>query len=431
MINHNTFRYHEAAPVRLEDDDPFESMMENFDKAAEKLDLDENIYRVLRSPQRQIIVSLPIQMENGKTELFEGYRVIYSNHRGPSKGGIRYGPNVTLNELKAMSAWMTWKCALLNVPFGGAKGGILCNPSEMSTVELERLTRRYVASLMTEFGPDKDIPAPDMNTNERVMSWIMDTYSMHVNHLENAIVTGKPVKLGGSEGRREATGRGVEIATVHALSRYGMRTNEASVAIQGFGNVGSVAADELQKRGAKIIGISDISGGVYNADGIDIPKAIQYVEKHKTLEGFQNGDRISNDECLELPCDVLIPAAVEDVIRKDNADRIQAKIISEAANGPTTAKADKILEKKGVIIVPDILANAGGVTVSYFEWVQNRGGWYWTEKQVNRRLEEYMVDAIKEVYDVSKQYKVSLRMAAYMISVRRVAEVVQLRGIYA
>lgn len=423
--------YHEDAPIKKDEENPFESMMMQFDQAAKIIELDEGIYNTLRHPQRQYILALPIMGDDGKIKVFEGYRVIHNNARGPSKGGIRYSPKVTLNELKAMAAWMTWKCAVVDIPFGGAKGGILCDPDLLTDAELEKLTRRYIAELVDVIGPDKDIPAPDLNTNERIMGWIMDTYSMHVRHTETAIVTGKPLELGGSQGRREATGRGCTLVTVLALTRLGMRTNEATIAVQGFGNVGSITADLLHKRGCKIVAISDITVGYYNPAGIDIPKAIQYRDAHKTLKGFSEGELITNEELLELPCDVLVPAAVEEVITTKNAHNIKAKIICEAANGPTYALADPILTDKGIMVIPDILANTGGVTVSYFEWVQNRMGLYWSEEEVNKRLEKTITDAFNSVYDTAKKYKVSLRMGAYIISISRVARAMKIRGIYA
>lgn len=423
--------YHEDVPIKKDEENPFESMMMQFDQAAKIIELDEGIYNTLRHPQRQYILALPIIGDDGKIKVFEGYRVIHNNARGPSKGGIRYSPKVTLNELKAMAAWMTWKCAVVDIPFGGAKGGIVCDPDLLTDTELEKLTRRYIAELVDVIGPDKDIPAPDLNTNERIMGWIMDTYSMHVRHAETAIVTGKPIELGGSQGRREATGRGCTLVTVLALTRLGMRTNEAVVAVQGFGNVGSTTADLLAKRGCKIVAISDVTGGYYNSTGIDIPKAIQYRDTHKTLRGFSEGELITNEELLELPCDVLVPAAVEEVITTKNAHKIKAKIICEAANGPTSALADPILMEQGIMVIPDILANTGGVTVSYFEWVQNRMGLYWLEDEVNKRLEKTMTDAFNSVYDTAKKYKVSLRMGAYIISISRVARAMKIRGIYA
>ena len=427
----NKFIYHEDAPIKRDELDPLDSMMAQFDEAAKMIDLDEGIYKTLKCPQKQYTISIPIITSEGTIKVFEGYRVIHNNARGPAKGGIRYSPHVTINELKALAAWMTWKCAVVDVPFGGAKGGIVCNPAELTEFDIEKLTRRYITELIEVLGPEKDIPAPDMNTNDRIMGWIMDTYSMHVRHTETAIVTGKPLELGGSEGRREATGRGCMITTVLALKTLGMRTNEASVVVQGFGNVGSVAADLLNKRGCKVIAISDITGAYHNESGINILQAIEYRDKNKTLEGFGEAARISNEELLELPCDVLIPAATEEVITSKNADKINAKIICEGANGPISAEADHMINKNGIIIIPDILANSGGVTVSYFEWVQNRMGIYWSKDEVNKRLDEKMTDAYKKVTETAGKYKVSLRMAAYIISISRVAKTMKIRGFYA
>jgi len=326
---------------------------------------------------------------------------------------------------------MTWKCAVVSLPFGGAKGGVICDPLAMSVGELERLTRRYTAGIIATLGPDSDVPAPDVNTNERVMAWVMDTYSMHVRHTVTAVVTGKPVEMGGSLGRREPTGRGCTIVTKEALKHLGMPVAGTTVAVQGFGNVGSVAASLLQREGCKIVAVSDRSGGVHNANGIDVPTAIAHVQRHKTLEGFRGGDAITNDELLTLPVDVLVPAALENVITSKNAAKVQARIICEGANGPTTAGADSILDEKGIFVVPDILANAGGVTVSYFEWVQDRGGYFWTEDTVNSRLEEIMTRSFGDVLALSRQHKVNMRTAAYMLSISRVATVHKLRGIYA
>src|SRR6476659_4045422 len=364
----------------LDEENPFEAMMLRFDRAAELLDLEPGLYRVLRNPEKQVIVSIPGMMDIGEVEVFTGYRVLYNTSRGPAKGGIRFDMQVTLEEVKALAAWMTWKCAVVNLPFGGAKGGVICDPSAMSVGELERLTRRYTAGIITMLGPDSDVPAPDVNTNERVMAWVMDTYSMHARHTVTSVVTGKPVEMGGSLGRREATGRGCMMVTRAALAHLGMPVAGATVAVQGFGNVGSVTADLLRKEGCRVVAIGDRAGAVYDAHGIDVEKAILHVKKHKSLEGFDGGDRLTNDELLTLDVDVLVPAALENVITRKNAASIRARIICEGANGPTTAPADAILEEKGVFVIPDILANAGGVTVSYFEWVQNRAGYAWTEK---------------------------------------------------
>jgi glutamate dehydrogenase (NAD(P)+) len=415
----------------LDENNPFEAMMSRFDRAAQLLDLEPGLYKVLRHPEKQIIVSVPVTMDNGEVEVYTGYRVLYNTSRGPAKGGIRFDLNVTLEEVKALAAWMTWKCAVVNLPFGGSKGGVVCDPVRMSVGELERLTRRYTAGIIATLGPDSDVPAPDVNTNERVMAWIMDTYSMHVRHTVTAVVTGKPVEMGGSLGRREATGRGCMIVTKEALGHLGMSVDGATVAVQGFGNVGSVAAHLLAREGCRIVALSDRSGAFYNRKGIDVATAVAYIRQHKTLEGFGGGEPISNDELLTLDVDVLVPAALENVITSRNAAKIRAKIICEGANGPTTAGADSVLEEKGIFVIPDILANAGGVTVSYFEWVQDRGGYFWSEDSVNQRLTEIMVRSFHDVLHLSRQHKVNMRTAAYMVSINRVATVHRLRGIYA
>ncbi len=427
----STAYYKEPGP-KLDADSPFASMMERFRFAAEILELDEGMFQYLASPVKQVIVSVPVVMDNGQIKVFEGFRVIHDNVLGPSKGGIRFAPDVNLEEVKALAAWMTWKCAVVNVPFGGAKGGVRCNPKELSKSELERLTRRYTANMLDVFGPDRDIPAPDMNTDEQVMAWIMDTYSMNSQRTETAVVTGKPIILGGSQGRKEATGRGVVTVTLAALNKMGIMPNKTEVVVQGFGNVGAVSAELMHEQGAKIIGISDISGGYYNPKGIDIPHAIKYMnENGRSLEGYDDADKISNEELLELKCDVLIPAAKEDQISKHNAHKINAKIIAEGANGPVTANADSILEENGVMVIPDILANAGGVTVSYFEWVQDRQGYFWTEERVNRRLNRMMRSAFDNLYQVCDEHKITMRQAAYVYAINRVAETLKLRGIYA
>ena len=423
--------YKEPGP-KLDQESPFDSMMERFRFAADILQLSEGMFQYLASPVKQVIVSVPIVMDDGKIKVFEGFRVIHDNVLGPSKGGIRFAPDVHLDEVKALAAWMTWKCAVVNVPFGGAKGGIRCNPKELSKGELERLTRRYTANLLEVFGPNRDIPAPDMNTDEQVMAWIMDTYSMNSLRTETAVVTGKPIILGGSQGRKEATGRGVVTVTLAALSKMGVMPNKTSVVVQGFGNVGSVSAQLMYEQGAKIIAISDISGGYFNKDGIDIPAAIEYMTaNNRSLDGYPNADPISNKELLQLRCDVLIPAAKEDQINKENAHKIDAKIVAEGANGPVTANADSILEDNGIMVIPDILANAGGVTVSYFEWVQDRQGYFWTEERVNRRLNRMMRTAFDNLYAVAGKHNITLRQAAYVYAIDRVAETLKLRGIYA
>ena len=425
-------------PIRPERDthlggeNPFESMMARFDIAAQKLNLEPGLYGVLRHPEKQIIVACPVLRDNGQVEVFTGYRVLYNTARGPAKGGIRYDMGVTLDEVKALAAWMTWKCAVVNLPFGGAKGGILCDPSTMSMIELERLTRRYTSGIIDTLGPDSDVPAPDVNTNERMMAWIMDTYSMHKRHTVTAVVTGKPVAMGGSLGRREATGRRCMIVTRQALRQLNMPIDKSTrVAVQGFGNVGSISAKLMSDLGLRIVAVSDKDGGVYAKDGLDVDAAIAYVAKNKTLKGFPGGDRISNSELLTLDCDVLVPAALENVITEENAARIKAKIICEGANGPTSATADQILQDKGILVIPDILANAGGVTVSYFEWVQDRGGYFWDEETVNTRLERIMVESFAEVAGMAARHGVSMRIAAYMVAIDRVAQVHRLRGMYA
>jgi len=422
--------YVEPGPVTRDDENPFESMKARFQVAAQYLNLEKGIYDFLITPAKQVIISIPIQMDDGSIEVYEGYRVIHSQVMGPSKGGVRYAPDVTLDEVKALAAWMTWKCAIVNIPFGGAKGAVKCDPTKLTHSQLEKITRRYTANLLEILGPDSDIPAPDVNTNEQIMAWIMDTYSMHSRRTETAVVTGKPVFLGGSRGRREATGRGVQIVTLRAMDLLGLKPEQTRVVVQGFGNVGSVGARLLYERGCKIVAISDISGGYYNPKGIDIPAAIDHVSRNRTLEGFGGGDRITNQELLELDCEVLIPAAREDQITIKNAHKIKAKIIAEGANGPTTARADKILDERGIFVIPDILANAGGVTVSYFEWVQNRMGYFWSESDVNQRLERIMLESFEAVLKTAKKYGVSNRIGAYILGVDRVAKVVRARGIY-
>lgn len=428
----NTTAYYKEPGPKLDQESPFESMMERFRFAAELLELDEGMFQYLASPVKQVIVSIPVVMDNGEIEVFEGYRVIHDNVLGPSKGGIRYAPDVSIDEVKALAAWMTWKCAIVNVPFGGAKGGVRCDPKKLSDTELERLTRRYTSNMLEVFGPDRDIPAPDMNTNEQIMAWIMDTYSMNVHRTETAVVTGKPTLLGGSQGRKEATGRGVVTVILAALNKLAILPNKCTVAVQGFGNVGSISAKLMYEQGAKIIAISDISGGYYNENGIDIPAAIEYSKNHgNSLEGYPEAEPISNEELLQMKCDVLIPAAKEDQISKNNADKIQTRIIAEGANGPVTANADSILEDNGIMVVPDILANAGGVTVSYFEWVQDRQGYFWTEERVNRRLNRMMRDAFDNLFGVAEQYDITLRQAAYVYAIDKVAKTLKIRGIYA
>lgn len=420
--------YIEPAPIK-DKENPFESMMSRFNVAAQALGLDDEIYNVLKSPYKQVIVSLPVTMDDGSIRVFEGYRVVHSNILGPSKGGVRFDPGVNLDEVKALAAWMTWKCAVVDIPYGGAKGGIKCNPREMSAGEIERLTRTYTQTLNEIFGPDRDIPAPDMGTGPREMAWMMDEYSKSQGMTVNAVVTGKPLVLGGSLGRTEATGRGVMISALAAMEKRHINPFNAKCAIQGFGNVGSWAAKLLEERGVKVVAISDISGAYFNDNGIKIAEAIEYRDANKgSLEGFGGAEKIDGNELLFLDVDVLIPAAMEDVITKDNAAKIKAKLIVEGANGPTSAKADAILKENDVWAVPDILANAGGVTVSYFEWVQNRLGYKWTRERVNRRSDRIMKASFNHVYEVAEEYNVSLRIAAYIVAIDKVSNTYKYRG---
>jgi glutamate dehydrogenase (NAD(P)+) len=409
----------------------FNAMLQEFDGAARLLGLDPGIWKILTHPKRQITVSCPVQMDNGEIEVFTGYRVQYNITLGPAKGGIRYHPDVTLDEVTALAAWMTWKCAVAHVPFGGGKGGVICDPTRMSRRELEALTRRYVAEIIDAIGPAKDVPAPDVNTNDQIMAWVMDTYSMHVGHTETAVVTGKPIEMGGSLGRREATGRGVMIVTREAATHLGLDIKGATVAVQGFGNVGSVSADLLSKIGAKIVAVTDWKGGVYNAAGLEIARMLEYAKQHKTIDGFPGGEPIENEQLFSLDVDVLVPAALENQITLENAGAIKAKIVAEGANGPTTPDAHRYLHERGVFVIPDILANAGGVTTSYFEWVQDRHGYFWEEEEVNRRLEAKMVEAFRDVLETSVRYKADMRTAAYIVAINRVATVTRMRGMYA
>jgi len=415
----------------LAEENPFEAMMSRFDFAAQKLSLDPGLYQVLRAPEKQVIVAVPYLRDSGGVEVLTGYRVLHNRARGPAKGGIRFDLGVTLDEVKALAAWMTWKCAVVNIPFGGAKGGVVCEPSQLSNAELERITRRYTSAIIETLGPDSDVPAPDVNTNERVMAWVMDTYSMHVRHTVTAVVTGKPVEMGGSLGRREATGRGCMQVTREALRKVGMPVEGTRVVVQGFGNVGSIAAEMMERQGMKIIAVSDKSGGVHNPKGLKVKDLQEHVTRHRFLSEYKNAEPVTNEQLLTLDCDVLVPAATENVITAHNAAAIKARIICEGANGPTSAGADRILEEKGIFVIPDILANAGGVTVSYFEWVQDRGGYFWDEETVNLRLERIMVRSFEDVAGMSDRHGVSLRIAAYMVAIDRVAAVHRLRGMYA
>jgi glutamate dehydrogenase (NAD(P)+) len=412
------------------DGGPLRSMFDRFDAAVATLQLEPGIVRYLKTPQRQVVVSVPIRLEDGSLEVYTGYRVIHNRNRGPAKGGIRYHPGVTLEEVTALAAWMTWKCAVVDVPFGGAKGGIACDPSKMNKSELEKVTRRYVSDLSDVFGPEQDIPAPDVNTDEQVMAWVMDTYSRHARHLEPAVVTGKPLILGGSLGRREATGRGVTICGIKALSHLGLPVEGARVVVQGFGNVGSAAAKLLQERGCKVVALADVTGGYVNEDGIDVDGAAAHSKGNGSLLGFRGAEEIPGREALELPCEILAPCALEDQITFENAPKIEAKVVVEGANGPTSSGADPILEQKGILVVPDILANAGGVTASYFEWVQNRQGYRWPKEELDSRLERVMSDAFDAVLRASEGYGTTMRLAAYCLSIRRVADALMLRGVW-
>ncbi len=415
----------------LQEENPFEEMMSRFDFAAKQLDLEPGLYKILRHPEKQIIVSVPVQRDNGDVDVYTGYRVLYNTSRGPAKGGIRFDLQVNLDEVKALAAWMTWKCAVVNIPFGGSKGGVICDPSTMSNAELEKLTRRYTSAIIETLGPDSDVPAPDVNTNERVMAWVMDTYSMHKRHTVTAVVTGKPIEMGGSLGRREATGRGCTVVTKEALKQLRMPIKGTRVAVQGFGNVGSIAAQLMAQEGMTIVAVSDKSGGCYNPKGLDLQDVLKHVQGKKLLHDYKNAEQITNDQLLTLDCDVLVPAALENVIDHENASQIKARVICEGANGPTTAAADKILNDKGIFVIPDILANAGGVTVSYFEWVQDRGGYFWDEETVNQRLERIMVRSFDEVTAMAQRHKLDNRIGAYMLAIDRVAAVHRLRGMYA
>ena len=409
----------------------FGAMLQEFDGAARILNLEPGIWKILTHPKRQIIVSCPVQMDNGEIEVFCGFRVQYNITLGPAKGGIRYHPGVSLDEVTALAAWMTWKCAVAHIPFGGGKGGVICDPTRMSRRELEALTRRYIAEIIDAIGPEKDVPAPDVNTNEQIMAWVMDTYSMHVGHTTTSVVTGKPLEMGGSLGRHEATGRGVTIVARESAKHVGFNIAGATVAIQGFGNVGSISATLLAQAGAKVVAITDWKGGIHNGKGLDVEKLLDYVKQHKTVDGFPGGDPITNNQLFRLDVDVLIPAALENQITMENAPDIRAKVVVEGANGPTTPDAHQHLHQRGIFVVPDILANSSGVTASYFEWVQDRYGYFWTEKEVNERLEAKMCEAFNAVLQTSLKYRVDMRTAAYIVAIGRVATVTRLRGMYA
>jgi glutamate dehydrogenase/leucine dehydrogenase len=413
-----------------EDLNPYRISQLQFDQAAHYLKLDPGLAQVLRTPKRQMVVSVPTKMDDGSLKVFEGYRVQHNIARGPAKGGIRYHPNVSLDEVKALAAWMTWKTAVMNLPFGGGKGGVICDPRKMSKSELERMTRRFVSEILPIIGPDRDIPAPDVYTDEQTMAWVMDTYSMTIGATSLGVVTGKPVSLGGSEGRHEATARGCLFVTQEACRVLRRSLKRATVAVQGFGNAGSIAARLFADAGAKIIAVSDSKGGIHNPRGIDPLKAIRFKEKSGSVVGLAGTSKISNQDILELKCDILIPAALENVITSENAGNVKARIIAEAANGPITPMADDILTRKGVFLLPDILANAGGVTVSYFEWVQDLQNFFWEEDQVNAKLETMMKRAFSEVYETSRRHKVNMRVAAYILAIGRVAEATMVRGLF-
>ena len=421
----------EAIPSSEKETNPWVSAEARFDEAAELLGLDEGLRKILRSAALELKVSIPVMLDDGRYEVFTGYRVQHSIVRGPSKGGIRFAPDVTLDEVRALAAWMTWKCAVVNIPFGGGKGGVICDPDVLSPGELERITRRYTSEIMDIIGPERDVPAPDMNTNPQTMAWVMDTYSMHKRQTVTAVVTGKPLSLGGSKGRTEATGRGCMIVTMQALRHFGMDPTNTRVVVQGFGNVGGMSAKLMARSGFKIICIIEYDGAVYNSKGLDIEALMKHRNETGSITGFSEGEDIDKDQALLLDCEVLLPAAKENVITTANADRIKAKIICEGANGPTTSEADAILADKKIFVIPDILANAGGVTVSYFEWVQDRQGFFWNEQLVNGRLEEIMVNSFRDVVSFAEKHQVHNRLAAYMLAIDRVASALQTRGLYA
>jgi glutamate dehydrogenase (NAD(P)+) len=421
----------EAGPSLADETNPWLAAAARFDEAADRLGLDEGLQKVLRSAALELTVHIPVGLDDGRIEVFTGYRVQHSIARGPAKGGIRYAPDVNLDEVRALAAWMTWKCAVVNIPFGGGKGGIVCDPDVLSEGELERLTRRYTASIMDILGPERDVPAPDMNTNEQTMAWIMDTYSMHQRRTTTAVVTGKPLDLGGSRGRPEATGRGCMIVALEALRRFGLQPADTCVVIQGFGNVGGMAAKLMAAAGFRIVSIIEWDGAVYNSNGLDIAALMKHRHDTGSILGFSEAEDMDKDEAMYLDCDILLPAAKENVITSQNAGRLRSKILCEGANGPTTHEADRILAGKGIFVIPDILANAGGVTVSYFEWVQDRQGYFWNEKLVNSRLEEIMVNSFADIVTYAEKHNVNNRIAAYMVALDRVAFAIRKRGLYA
>jgi glutamate dehydrogenase (NAD(P)+) len=405
--------------------------VQQFDVAAAKLDLDPNLAARLRRPDRAMVVSVPTLMDDGRVNVFTGYRVQHNDVLGPFKGGLRYHPSVNLGEVSALAMWMTWKCSLVGLPLGGAKGGIACDPAELSRNELQSMTRRYTAEILNFIGPEIDVPAPDMGTNEQIMAWIMDTYSQHKGHAVPEIVTGKPVAIGGTLGRREATGRGVVYTIIEAAKHLGIDLTKCTAAVQGFGNVGAVAVKELSEIGVRVIGVADRTGGFYDAKGLPLARLLEVADQNHSLEGFSYGQKITNAEILELKCDILVPAALEMQITKENAPRLQCRILAEGANGPTTPEADVILREKDVFVIPDILANAGGVVVSYFEWVQDLQNFFWTEEEVTKKLRDILVKAFHEVLHMSQKHKVHMRLAALMIGIDRVARAMLWRGLYA
>ncbi len=421
-----------AALVRAAEKNPYEVAQEQFFVAADRLGLDEGMREILAVPQRELRVNFPVRLDSGKIKVFTGYRVHHNNSRGPVKGGLRYHPQVSLDEVRALAMWMTWKCAVVNIPYGGAKGGVICDATQYSQRELERLTRRFTTEISILIGPETDIPAPDVATNPQMMAWIMDTYSMHKGYQITSVVTGKPISAGGSLGRVEATGRGVSYVVGEAARYRGMSLTDARAIVQGFGNVGSISARLMHEQGCKIVAVSDVFGGLYNPKGLDMPKLFEYIKTshNRSVLGFPGGEAVNNDELLTLPCDILVPAALENQLTSHNADRIQAKMVIEAANGPTTPDADRIFKERGIFLVPDILANAGGVTVSYFEWVQDRQAFFWSEEEINNRLRTVMVNSFAAVREIADQNKVDMRTAAYMLAIGRVAEATQVRGVY-
>jgi glutamate dehydrogenase (NAD(P)+) len=417
-----------ARPVAAEN--PWHNAQRQFDQAAELYGLDPNLRRVLREVKRQLIVSFPVKMDDGSIRVFEGYRVQHNLARGPAKGGIRYHPDVTLDEVKALAMWMTWKCAIAGLPFGGAKGGVVCDPKSMSTGELERLTRRYASEITLVIGPESDIPAPDVNTNPKVMAWIMDTVSMEQGFSVPAVVTGKPLSVGGSQGRNAATGRGVMFVALEACRRLGLDPASSTVAVHGFGNAGSIAAKLMREKGFTICAVSDSSGAVYARDGLDVEEVARHKQQTGSVRGFPGAEDVDGSAVIEAPVDILIPAALENQITAENARRVQAKLILEAANGPVTPDADDVLSGRGVTVVPDVVANAGGVTVSYFEWVQDLQAFFWDEGEINARLEKIITRAFAETWNMAREHDVTLRSGAYFLAIQRVAEATTDRGIY-